>query len=152
MSTTKQESFRDKMIRKGMTSCRHFTGIQHETCKAGVNYERLRGETHSLPCLANFVNLGRLPKAECGKFATLTEEEATREADELVQTQQSSRLAMTAAHADAKSKGLGKGKGGVSSLPCPIPNCKGTLQYSVASYNGHMHARCNTGTCVSWME
>ena len=148
----RQESFRDKMIRKGMTSCRHFTGIQHETCKAGVNYEQLRGESHSLPCLANFVNLGRLPKAECGKFSTLTEEEAIREADETVAISQRTMLAMAEAHKDAIAKGLKKGNGGVSSLPCPIPNCKGTLQYSVASYNGHMHARCTTGTCVSWME
>jgi hypothetical protein len=55
-----------------------------------------------------------------------------------------------AAHADAKAKGFGVGKGGVSSLKCPL--CpEGEIRYSVASVNGHMHAGCTSG-CVSWME
>ena len=39
----------------------------------------------------------------------------------------------------------------VGVIACPI--CKiGKLQYSCASYNGHIHARCSTDTCVRWAE
>jgi hypothetical protein len=64
--------------------------------------------------------------------------------------------AVNAAHADAKAKGFkeksnGGFIGGVSDLKCP--NCEaGTIRYSVARYNGHMHAGCTTKGCVSWME
>lgn len=58
--------------------------------------------------------------------------------------------AIVAAHEDAKAKGYGKGNGGQDSMKCPLcPD--GTLRYSVASVNGHMHAVCTNG-CVSWME
>jgi hypothetical protein len=33
---------------------------------------------------------------------------------------------------------------------CPI--CKGMLHLSQSSYNGHVHGRCKTEGCVSWME
>ena len=59
--------------------------------------------------------------------------------------------ALNAAHEDAKSKGLKRGNGGSSSMPCPI-GCGGTLTYSVAGVNGHMHAVCSTAGCVKWME
>lgn len=36
-------------------------------------------------------------------------------------------------------------------FPCPV--CKtGTLAYSIAAFNGHVHAHCSTDKCVSWME
>ncbi len=41
-----------------------------------------------------------------------------------------------------------KGGGGV--MECPV--CKGRLRYSRAASNGHIHARCSTEGCVSWME
>ena len=55
------------------------------------------------------------------------------------------------AHEDADSKGFKKGHGGVGEMPCPM-GCGGTLRYSVASYNGHMHAGCSTENCLRWME
>lgn len=59
--------------------------------------------------------------------------------------------AMFAAQADATKCGFRKGHGGQSSLQCPI--CKrGTLNYSVASYNGHMWGKCSTDGCVGWMQ
>lgn len=35
-------------------------------------------------------------------------------------------------------------------LECPI--CKGRLHVRQSSYNGHVHAKCETQGCVSWME
>lgn len=58
---------------------------------------------------------------------------------------------INAAHKDAKEKGFGCGHGGVSEMDCPA-KCGGTLRYSVAGVNGHMHAACTTKGCAQWME
>ena len=40
---------------------------------------------------------------------------------------------------------------GAGEMDCPV--CKaGRLRYSRAGYNGHIHARCSTPSCVAWME
>lgn len=62
--------------------CVYFTGIQHDACKVGVNYEQIAappedpeqprfGIAHRLPC---FVKDGHT--ALCAHFRTLTEAEA----------------------------------------------------------------------------
>lgn len=35
-------------------------------------------------------------------------------------------------------------------IECPI--CRGKLHLSQSSYNGHVHGKCETEGCVSWME
>jgi len=35
-------------------------------------------------------------------------------------------------------------------LECPV--CKGRLHVSQSAYNGHVHGKCETEDCVSWME
>jgi hypothetical protein len=46
-----------------------------------------------------------------------------------------------------------RGDGGASGqIDCPVCEGAETLQYSRAGYNGHIHARCATEDCVSWME
>lgn len=43
------------------------------------------------------------------------------------------------------------GWSGRGQMQCPV--CKiGVLGYSKSSYNGHVHARCNSDSCVRWME
>ncbi len=37
---------------------------------------------------------------------------------------------------------------GVVECPC----CKSRLHLSQSSYNGHVHGKCETEGCVSWME
>jgi hypothetical protein len=77
-----EETLRDKLIRKAMKDCRHFNGIQHATCEAGVNYDALlEQEKYVLPCLSNFVHLGKRDPARCEKFETMNLEDATKDAD-----------------------------------------------------------------------
>jgi hypothetical protein len=46
---------------------------------------------------------------------------------------------------------VGKRRGFADTMPCPC--CEGgTLRYSVASYNGHIHAACSTPGCVRFMQ
>jgi hypothetical protein len=42
-------------------------------------------------------------------------------------------------------------KQGAGEIECPV--CKsGRLRFSVARSNGHVHAKCTTRLCMSWME
>lgn len=146
-------TFREQLIKKATTNCRHFNGIQNDCCSAGVNYEQLReGDRYALPCLKNFVNLGKLDPAMCEKFAVMTQEEAEKYADDTVDQSTKTMAAMAAARDHATKAGLKKGNGGKGHMPCPIKGCPGILFYSVASYNGHLWGRCDTGTCIAWMQ
>lgn len=40
---------------------------------------------------------------------------------------------------------------GSGKMKCPVCNT-GTLSYSRSTYNGHVHAGCDTKDCVAWME
>ncbi len=42
--------------------------------------------------------------------------------------------------------------GGSQTIDCPACGNSKTLSMSIAAYNGHVHARCATAGCVSWME
>jgi hypothetical protein len=90
------------------------------------------------------------PSATCDQFRIMTREEAERETDAWEKKMNQFTRALHAAHADARQKGLKRGNGGMSEVKCP--NCEGTIRYSVASINGHMHAACTTKGCASWME
>ena len=59
--------------------------------------------------------------------------------------------AIASTHRDAEAHGLKSGNGGTGSLICP--SCgTGTINYSVASVNGHIWGRCSTSGCAAWME
>ena len=45
-----------------------------------------------------------------------------------------------------KNLGLGKGRGGRGTMPCPL--CKKELHFRVAGINGHLWAKCETENCV----
>ena len=148
---TKRTEQRECSILRIMQTCKHFTGIQHRQCKAGVVYYDQFGTGEgcfaNIPCVTSF---NKEPAKECPKVIYPSREEAEQEQAARDAHSKKSIQAMNDAHADAKAKGYGKGKGGQDSLKCPL--CEdGTLRYSVASVNGHMHACCTNG-CVSWME
>ena len=138
--------------------CVHFTGISQTTCNAGVAYASVQREhppipyrrgsgavyesRRSLPCVDS-LNLGG---AACEKRCMPTPEAvaAKVEADN-----RAVEAMLTARHAIVQ---VTDGRRGVhGSIACPA--CKsGSLTYSVAGSNGHIHARCSTDGCVAWME
>ena len=124
--------------------CVHFSGIQNRQCEAGIVYATVKGQRNSkiaFPCFRE----NEVVACEKRRFPTTEEVEA-----EVASTRRSMdrlRLGIEAVAADAKKHGLGKGKGGAGSVPCPVCNT-GTLNYSVAGYNGHMHGRCTTAGCL----
>jgi hypothetical protein len=123
--------------------CRHFTGIQNDSCKKGVLYREVRDESvkpFRFPCTT--------PGAEdlCEHRSPWTAaevEEQGREMRERMFAVEEARAAILVA-TDGATGVAGK-------VGCPV--CRtGKLSYSVARVNGHIHAQCSTDGCVRWME
>lgn len=75
----------DKLV----ATCKHFNGIQHDVCEAGINYRELvgneRGAIRCLPCLPKTNSLGPLPGmdyVDCPKLEYMTREEAEQQETE----------------------------------------------------------------------
>lgn len=149
----KRAEQRERHVLNIMQTCVHFTGIQNATCKAGVNYHAQFGD--GAGCFANIACTQAFARAdfplkECATVQYPTRDQAEAEENEREALTKRTLSAMKLAHEDAAAKGYGKGNGGQDSIKCPLcPD--GILRYSVAGYNGHMHAACTKG-CVSWME
>jgi hypothetical protein len=139
---------REQFIKSALECCRYFNGVQNKTCRAGIAY-RDSAEGECMPCIPKFIHSRKA--WDCDRFEIMSRAEAEKEADERILIMERGVKVRHAAKEDAKAKGFGKGHGGTGSLPCPA-ECGGTLHYSVASYNGHMHGRCTTAGCASWME
>jgi hypothetical protein len=134
--------------------CRHFNGLMNDACEAGVNYADVRkgrgaGRGYALPCFKD--DSAEHPECHCGKqsFKTHAEIESEIEA-----TNRHFEDTMTARKAIVDHLGgpWKKGMPGTNgTIPCPV--CKaGSLGFSRAGYNGHIHAGCTTPDCVAWME
>jgi hypothetical protein len=136
---------KQKCAERRTGQCRHFNGVQHGSCRVGIRYH----DVEPLPCLPQLLN-GRTP-ALCAQFSAITPGEARAEAEQWAEAVQRCVIGRSAASDHAKERGFGRGHGGVGEVPCPVCGA-GTIRYSVAGYNGHMHGRCTTKGCVSWME
>jgi len=147
---------RELEIRREMQTCKHFTGTHRTPCKAGVDYRALVGGPDlgwglRIPChTIVFDHAKDVVRVSCDKRELPTREEAEATVAAGDAAMERHKKAIRVAHDDAKAKGLKKGHGGVSDVACP--NCDGKISYSVAAYNGHMHAACSTKGCVAWME
>ena len=135
----------ERRVAQHIGRCASFTGLQNKTCEAGVEYDSVRGEGPGVPCLCDW-KTGEQPSKACDKRRWPTREEA--EADIASANASFERI-------DACMKAIrekhGKARGLRDSMPCPNA-CGGTLHYSIAGYNGHVHGRCTTEGCASWMQ
>jgi len=150
---------REERIQQHMETCKHFNGMMNDCCTAGINYRNLAGGgidgmALRLPCHTAFKDRQSkegIQVIACDLREYPTREEAIAEENDNDASIERFLKSASVAHEDAKSKGLGKGHSGASKCKCP--NCEtGEIRYSVAGYNGHMHAACTTEGCVSWME
>lgn len=131
---------REDRIVNRMGRCAHFTGVQNETCKAGVRYSDVRSD-HRIPCLKWDAN-----GAECASAQWPTREEAeayVAKSEAGIERIGTCLKAIKAKH--------GKARGIQDSMPCPN-NCGGTLHYSIAGVNGHVWGTCSTEGCAQWMQ
>lgn len=139
----------------------------HQSCRQAnmTDEEILRAMSDACPVCGSQDRDNRgLLKCECPCPSTLeqrrkiaqemqsdlvrNQDDAEKEADERIERTAKARYT---AKEDAKANDFRKGRGGMGAVACPCCN-SGVIRYSVASYNGHMHGRCSTAGCVSWME
>lgn len=135
------------------TWCRHRTGFdekKHPVCQVGVDYHQFRKpSTHVAGVLAyiDMPCLGERPedRARCSKYSAWTQEEIDQREIEI---EQSLTRIGDALKAIRQATGGKRGVAGI--IPCPA--CQKPLHYSVAGYNGHIHATCETQKCVCFQQ
>lgn len=138
-------------------TCRHFHGVQHKVCDAGVNFEEVTRVKEE----GNFGCWLRLPCTNateetypCHHLSRLTDEEVKQQEEEtdkylseFVPKMFKAREAIVEHIGKERKKQFVK-----DHLLCPICN-NGRLQYIYSGhYNGHIHAQCTTTGCVAWGE
>jgi hypothetical protein len=157
-------------------TCIHFTGLRdrESCCKAGMNYAKefdidRPGVMLRLPCIqyhtlpahgrGTYIKPGdptirkevdRRDQAmmPCAHFREPTEDEVRRDREE-----SEAHLRKTMAAIKVASEWRVKPKPEQSRhevVECPV--CNGRLHLSQSAYNGHVHGKCETDGCVSWME
>lgn len=141
-------SLREQIANK----CKHFNGIQNKECRAGVSYESFRdspgGQLH-LPC---FRDEAVVIDATCLKCEWKTEEEIQARLDEIEGAKNrigTARKAIVEHLGGPWKIGVGGSQGVID---CPCCKAAGALAFTRSGHNGHIHAKCRTDGCVSWME
>jgi len=137
-------------MKKG--NCVHFTGIQQDCCRAGVNYIDLVGGERfcmalRLPCWTSTLpSAQRVEKVACAKYADPSDAQIAARRAEIDDTMERMRKVVPVVKVWREQAPRGKQE----VIECPA--CAGRLHLSQSSYNGHVHGHCETDGCVRWME
>jgi len=132
------------MIKNGV--CKHFRGVQHELCIAGINWRKVTGGDSfgiatRMPCFKK-----NNSPAKCSHYVEPTQQEIDREEIEFKKL--ICRMEKAAPIISNWREKLPIGKSEI--IKCPV--CGGKLHLSQAACNGHIHGRCETKDCLQWME
>ena len=125
--------------------CKHYSGMHGKThCDAGVLYSIFKGKKHEeIPCWEQLEN----PCCDKAEYQNAEEIDAEVKAfTERIEKLGTARQAIVA-HLGPWKRGVGKS----GKILCPVCTT-GTLVFSRAGINGHIHAGCSTDGCVRWME
>ena len=129
---------------------RDLKGGQPDTCEAGVDYQTFRGEGKSYkqqPCFLTDRGESKPDAMPCAHLRRPTPDEIALHEDWLTERQKLLATVMVGIHPWREAH---KGRSAQEVVECPA--CKGRLHLSIAAYNGHVHGRCETDGCASWME
>lgn len=129
--------------------CKHYRAMsEHKTCEKGVAYDDFKGlKFDQRPCFER--NGVAPPGCALAEFQT-PEERADREREINARLAQigTARKAIVDHLGGPWKRGMA---GSAGEIKCPV--CEGgTLRFSRAGYNGHIHAGCSTNGCVRWIE
>lgn len=120
-------------------TCKHFTGVQNKTCKVGVDYESVS----PIPCIDKY----RKGDCNCDKYEEPTQREID-EWDAYIEQRMEMHRKVGPVVVEIKRQHKGESWSGVVDCPC----CGGKLHVSHSGYNAHVHGKCETDECLSWME
>lgn len=140
---------REGTIAFEMNYCQHYTRGKGADmiCKAGVNpLPRVAvGEKQIKwgPCIEGHTLEN--PHAHCPHWIRRTREMGEKRADAIEKAIRRLTVVMPVVNKWRKNP-ISKQE----VIECP--ECKGRLHLSQSSYNGHVHAHCETTGCISWME
>lgn len=146
-------------MKEGM--CIHYNGcanpVSKGICRAGVEYKSLTGGitpgwATRLPCTDMEPKGG--DKMSCDKHRLPTAEElaeSKRETDEHIKRFMVAYTGNVAEWRRQNKWDRNNPKGASGSVPCEVCGT-GKIELSMASYNGHVHGKCTTEGCISWME
>jgi len=157
-------------------TCIHFTGLREREscCKAGINYSEAfdinkPGILFRLPCIqyqtvaadgkSTYIKSGEPSMRKeidrrgeamspCTHFREPTSEEVEADRRESDAFMNRTIVALKVASKWRVKPNPAEDRRDV--VECPI--CKGKLHLSQSAYNGHVHGKCETDGCVSWME
>ena len=122
--------------------CKHYNGTVNAACKAGVNYDAIK-DVSSIPY--RWICTDPQSTVPCDLCVRRTPEEIRERKEYLLDRLKH----MDAAFAKIRPfRQRGKTTTGV--IECP--KCKGRLHYSISGYNGHIHGKCETDGCLSWIQ
>lgn len=123
--------------------CIHFTGLIDKECGCGVNYHSV-SEPNSRPIKIPCFKKGDLSGGRCPKAVFKTREEAEKEAKEIDDHVENTVKVMMLVKKHFSDTGERQGK-----IECPCG--KGSVNFSVAEINNHVHANCEACD-INFME
>ncbi len=141
---------REQLIAFEMDYCQHYTVNGGDvSCAMGME-----GKVGSVPSGPDGYKFGpciyghELPDVHehCPHWVRRTRERGEERADRVEASFNRMRIVGPVVAAWRKKPPRGK----TEIIECPI--CKGRLHLSQAASNGHVHGKCETEGCVSWME
>ena len=132
--------------------CNHYRPMsEYKKCFAGVAYDTMDGvPVEKRPCFRKDLH----EPVRCGcdlvQFATDAEiDEAEKWMAERFRNIATARSSIVDDCGGPWKKGMPQNSGVIL---CPVCKIDGALHFSRSSYNGHIHAACDTADCVRWME
>jgi hypothetical protein len=154
---------REGSIERCAKKCVHFNGVQNKVCKAGISYDSIKQRINEFVCFGEAKGCDSFKETGI-EAAKKRFEDADKSFDKIAVARPAileelkrrfnaspthdGVIPATQTHRWNKQTNYFCGAG---VMDCPV--CKtGKLQYSRATYNGHVHARCSTADCVAWME
>lgn len=121
---------------------------ERETCEAGVRYDSFeQPHLKTQPCFLTETGESKPDALPCSKLRRPTTEEIALHEEWHEQRMNVMRTVMVGIK---PWRDAHKGCSAQEVIECPA--CKGRLHLSISSYSGHVHGRCETENCASWME
>lgn len=142
---------REETIEFEMAYCQHYTrGKGTMVCAKGMNLEQVQVVNSGKkqykwgPCIEGHTLDD--PTSHCPHWIRRTREQGEKRADAFEKIMNNFEIASPVVSEWRKKKPIGKAE----TIECPV--CKGRLHLSQAASNGHVHGKCETKDCLSWME